>query len=104
METKKYFGEWTSYKDFTEGWNGAESVKEDEVVFAGYFAESYEGSATCYYVRDGKLYGVYESHCSCNGLDTFKPELTSPEAVLMEGHYGTEDDWKLAIKERFSNG
>jgi hypothetical protein len=44
--------------------------------------EDYQGSAIVIFEKDGKLFEVYGSHCSCNGLEgQWEPEETSWEAL-----------------------
>jgi hypothetical protein len=42
---------------------------EDELLFASYGGGSYEGDATVIFEKNGELYEVHGSHCSCNGLE-----------------------------------
>lgn len=52
------------------------------ILFAQYDYQDYEGYAFVLFERDGKLYEVNGSHCSCYGLeDQWCPEETSVEAV-----------------------
>lgn len=87
-----YEGGWSSYEDMTDhenwvNWKGSEAVKENEVIYAVYNQESYEGSAFILFEREGKLFEASESHCSCNGLENFEPEETSWEALAMRPRY-----------------
>ena len=77
QELTTYHGDWSSWeevaKDFAEydedyvKSNGP--VKPDEVLFAGYYNESYSGSAKVIF-RQGELYHeVHSGHCSCYGLE-----------------------------------
>jgi hypothetical protein len=53
-------------------------------VFASYGGGSYEGDAFVLYQRDGKLYEVSGSHCSCYGLESqWSPEETTWAALAM---------------------
>lgn len=62
----------------------------DEVLFAAYEYENYEGNALVLYRNEGKLWRVEGGHCSCHGLEgQWEPEETTEEAVLhqlSEGH------------------
>ena len=73
------------------------------VLLASYGAENYEGSAFVLFERNGKLYEVNGSHCSCFGLseqnysgesDTqWQPEETTVESMrhrLDEGSLGKD--------------
>lgn len=56
--------------------------KVDGVIAALYGQESYEGSAFVLLVKEGKLYEVNGSHCSCYGLEgQWDEEETSIEAL-----------------------
>lgn len=49
-----------------------------EVLLASYTAASYEGDAFVLFRKDGKLYEVNASHCSCYGVEgQWKPEETN---------------------------
>ena len=55
-----------------------------EILFAFYKNEDYLGNAFVLFQRDGKLYEVNGSHCSCFGLEgQWDPEETFVEAILM---------------------
>jgi len=62
------------------------------ILFASYGCESYEGDAFVLFEREGKLFEVNGSHCSCFGLEQqFVPEETTLEALrhrLVEGRMG----------------
>lgn len=55
-----------------------------ELLLAWYGTGSYDGSAFVLYKKDGKLYEVNGSHCSCHGLEEqWQPEETTWEALAM---------------------
>jgi len=55
-----------------------------KIIFAAYTYEDYSGSALVLFMKDGKLYEVNGSHCSCNGLEgQWQPEETFLEALKM---------------------
>lgn len=57
---------------------------EEEILYAGYETPSYEGYALVIYERDGKLYEVTGSHCSCYGLEgQWTPEETTWPALAL---------------------
>lgn len=60
------------------------------ILFAAYENESYEGYALVIFSKDGKLFEVNGSHCSCNGLEgQWSPEETSVDALKMRKYdYG----------------
>ncbi len=52
-------------------------------VYADYETPGYEGNSFVVFVKDGKLYEVNGSHCSCNGLEeSWRPEETSFAALM----------------------
>lgn len=69
-----------------------EPFKGAEVLLASYGTPSYEGYAFVLFRRDGKLYEVNGSHCSCYGLEgQWDPEETTAEALrhrMDEGRLG----------------
>lgn len=82
---------------------GAEVLAGAEVLFASYTDENYEGDAFVLFTRDGKLWEVHGSHCSCYGLSEsdyygssqtqWQPEEVTAEAILHrldKGAWGTE--------------
>ena len=66
--------------------------KEDNninVLLAVYTYEDYDGSAFVLFERNGVLYEVNGSHCSCYGLEEqWAPEETSVEALRHRIHDG----------------
>jgi len=57
---------------------------EEEVLFAAYGGGGYDGTAHVLFTRDGKLYEVNGSHCSCFGLeDQWTPEETTWDAIKL---------------------
>ncbi len=97
MENTVYMNDWA------EG--GKDQMMEDfaidptkldgaEILVASYTYECYEGDAYVLFRRDGKLFEVHGSHCSCYGLeDQWEPEETTREAIvhrLTNGTWGEE--------------
>jgi hypothetical protein len=86
-----------------------------EILFASYTYENYEGDAFVLFRRDGNLYEVNGSHCSCYGLSEcdylgdnrtqWRPEETTIEALLHRlqngeyGFYGIRDELMLLLDE-----
>ena len=93
----QYFGAWNSrenvLQDFFPQYDWEEVQRyplpedfpsDEEILFAWYDCADYSGSALVVYERDGKLFEVNGSHCSCYGLEEqWKPEETSAEALGM---------------------
>ncbi len=65
------------------------------ILFATYGCQDYEGSSWVLFERDGKLFEVNGSHCSCYGLENqFEPEETTLDAIeyrLINGKMGNDD-------------
>lgn len=113
---KKYVGEFKNRagiaQEFQEGTGSryGEDFKiapdfptRKEILYASYECPPYEGYAFVLYERDGKLYEVNGSHCSCFGLEgQWKPEETSWGALAMRtgSHYGTPDEVVAEAKRR----
>lgn len=77
-----------------------------EVLLASYGNECYEGDAFVLFRKNGQLYEVNGSHCSCYGLEgQWDPEETSIEVLehrLTEGELGRhgyyEDSQGFAVE------
>lgn len=104
-------------KTFYEGWDCKEDMARDfnidlkeldgvEVLFAWYTGWCYEGEAAVVFRKDGKLYEVHGSHCSCYGLEgQWEPEETSVEALkyrFENGNFGYFFDQNSELKDAFS--
>ena len=80
---------------------GPDALDGAEVLVASYTYEDYSGDAYVLFKRDGKLWEVHGSHCSCYGLSEsnyygdeaaqtqWQPEETSAEAILHRIEKGT---------------
>lgn len=88
----------------------AEALAGASVIVASYTYEDYSGGAYVLFERDGKLFEVHGSHCSCYGLsessysgDTstqWDPEEADRDAIihrLVNGTWGEEDKIKDAV-------
>lgn len=78
-----------------------EALKDANILFAFYEYEEYSGSAFVLFERNGKLYEVHGSHCSCHGLSEdginggetqWDPEETTIEALKIT----TSDNYVLS--------
>jgi hypothetical protein len=79
----------------------AEEIKTLDIIVAAYNVESYSGDAFVLYRKDGKLYEVNDSHCSCYGLGNWEPDETTKEALLLrfsDYPYGVFDVYKNELK------
>lgn len=82
---------------------GADNPAPDEVVYAGYTYEAYDGSAIVVFVRDGQWFENHDGHCSCYGLENWKPETAMPEAVMKyEGWPGLAEAVQRKVDEMFA--
>lgn len=62
----------------------ADALTGANVLLAWYGYGDYDGSSFVLFEKDGKLFEVNGSHCSCNGLeDQWEPEETSWEALAI---------------------
>lgn len=53
------------------------------ILYASYQTGNYEGDAFVLFERDGKMYEVHGSHCSCYGLEgQWEPEETTEQDIL----------------------
>lgn len=91
-----YLDNFADRADITREFQVDESELADAtVIFAAYTYEDYSGSALVIFQRDGKLFEVHGSHCSCYGLEgQWDPEETSMEALRMRevASYGFSGD------------
>ena len=85
------------FQEFSNSWDELDSDMKKEmencnILFAWYGNGSYDGTAFVLFERDGDLYEVNGSHCSCYGLeDQWDPEMTSVEELehrIREGGLG----------------
>lgn len=86
-----YLGNFTDKEDLMSNFSLSDKDMEGvQIVFAAYENESYEGYALVIFSKDGKLYEVNGSHCSCYGLENqWTPEETSLDALRMRKYsYG----------------
>lgn len=108
LEEKNYLAEsnpFPGHKDDTY-WLGqkatmdkaiaSDDYKGIEVLLASYSAANYSGDAFVLFRRDGKLYEVNASHCSCYGVEgQWEPAETTVEALqhrLDKGRLGSDSN------------
>ena len=79
----------------------ADALDNAKVLLAWYGYGDYCGSSLVIFERDGKLYEVNGSHCSCSGLEEqWKPEETSWAALAKRKFYAKEcEGWSKAEEE-----
>ena len=93
MMVDVYEGSFSSWEDVCREFE--ESIPEpDEVIFAVYDQEMYEGSADVVYRVGERFYWVSGSHCSCYGLEEqFDPEEYSAELLIAALRRGRHFYW-----------
>lgn len=75
-----YFGNFSGFDGMAQGFSAynyettkyeapAGMCAPEQVLFASYGTPSYSGDAVVLFERDGKIFEVRGSHCSCNGLE-----------------------------------
>jgi hypothetical protein len=65
---------------------------DDDILFASYGGGRYDGDAFVLFMRDGHLFEVSGSHCSCFGLEgQWGPEATTWEALAMRSRKSDDD-------------
>ena len=98
-----YYGIFESIEDVSkEFYINQSELDLIEIVYAQYDCENYEGYAHLIFIKDGLLFEVNGSHCSCNGLEgQWYPEETTLNALLARPNVSI--DAKNNLKERFKN-
>lgn len=82
-----FLGAWNSIEDLIGEFNDYDDKDYSkyegiEILLAYYLYEDYEGTAFVLFKKDGVLYEVNGSHCSCYGLEgQWGPEETTVEAL-----------------------
>lgn len=107
-----FFDDWSDKDDIvcSFGWESAKDraritsdLEGAEVLFAAYDCGSYEGDAIVVYRRDGNIFEVHASHCSCYGLeDQWCPEEASIKELKQRPSL---DDYRFdsETREAFDN-
>lgn len=73
-----------------------------QFLVARYDQECYEGSAFVLFRKDGKLYEVHGSHCSCYGLEgQWAPEETDWKALAMRSAAWYWSDLVEVLPQRY---
>lgn len=99
-------------KIYYENFSCIDDVKEEfrisdkdildcEIIYAAYDTPLWEGYAHVIFIKNGKLYEVNGSHCSCYGLEEqWLPEETLLEALLSRPN--VSEFAKANLKKRFA--
>lgn len=87
----EYLTNFSSKEDVLEQYCAPDNALDGVVVYLAWYGYgSYDGESLVIFEKDGKLYEVNGSHCSCNGLEgQWEPEETTWEALNMKklGNY-----------------
>lgn len=88
---KVYFDDFDSKEDMMHQFQiTSEQLDGVEILYACYNG-GYEGNAHVIFRKDGKLYEVNGSHCSCYGLEgQWEPEETTVKALLFRPNVAKE--------------
>ena len=91
-----YLHNWSCKEDVISDFNNDDIYHNQNILFASYGTDNYEGDAFVLYESEGLLYEVNADHCSCYGLEgQFDPRETTLIELrhrLLNGRFGT-DDW-----------
>lgn len=98
-----YLNNFNSNEDILKEYAAPEDALNGATVYLAWYGYgSYSGSSLVIFEKDGQLYEVNGSHCSCTGLeDQWQPEETSWEALKLrkifeEGNYSEYEGEKEA--------
>ena len=101
---RTYFGAFTGSDDIVAEFGiTSRDLDDTQILIADYQCEDFEGVAFVLFRRDGKLYEVHGSHCSCHGLqDQWEPQEATLEALRMRRFtwldQATKQRWKELIE------
>lgn len=86
-----YMCNWTNKEEMMNDFDiSVDDLRGAEILLANYNNCCWEGDAFVLFIRNGKLYEVNGSHCSCYGLEgQWEPEETIKEALLHRINEGT---------------
>lgn len=86
----KYIENFKSVKDIIDAYFAPkDALRGAKILLAWYGYGDFCGSSLVVFEKDGKLFEVNGSHCSCNGLeDQWEPEETNWESLSMRKIYG----------------
>jgi hypothetical protein len=84
---------WQESKDQMAAALASDKWKDLDILLASYGQGSYEGEAFVLFRKEGKLFEVHGSHCSCYGLEgQWEPEETTIESLEHRMAKGTLGD------------
>jgi hypothetical protein len=79
----KYHGSFTCREDIVAIY-GDRVPPEPDIVYACMSEPDYEESLIVVFARDGRLFEIADSHCSCNGWDEDGDTWDAPDEVLVQ--------------------
>jgi hypothetical protein len=85
-----------------------EDLEGINIILADYTYEYYSGNAFVLFEKDGKLYEVNGSHCSCYGLEgqwTYEEVLLEELKNRIESHYdfdGCREEMRKVVNDLIS--
>ena len=96
---KVYFDEFSNEEDMLREFGiTSEQLEGVDVLYASYDRADYEGWANVIFRKEGKLYEVNGSHCSCYGLeDQWEPEETTVKALLSRPNVAKVEKERLEL-------
>ena len=69
-------------------------LKDANLLISVYSIDGWEGNAFVLFEKEGILYEVNGSHCSCYGLEgQWEPSITTWKALAMRQFYGISPDY-----------
>ena len=79
-----YYGDFNSAKNVFDRYSVSDEDQSGvQIIAATYTYEDYSGNSFVVFRKDGKLFEVHGSHCSCNGLEgQWEPHETSFDALM----------------------
>jgi hypothetical protein len=82
---KPYVEGFDSNEDIISNYGATSDALDGTTIFLAWYGYgSYDGQSLVIFEKDGQLYEVNGSHCSCHGLEgQWKPEETSWKALAM---------------------
>ena len=101
MKDKVYVQEFSDNEDIISNYAAPSDALEGATVYLAWYGYgSYDGESLVVFEKNGILYEVNGSHCSCYGLEhQWQPEETSWEALAMRdmGSYSSGEQEAGAI-------
>lgn len=81
----EFIENFSSKEDVISNYTAPADALDGAIIYLAWYGYgSYDGYSLVVFEKDGKLYEVNGSHCSCSGLEgQWQPEETSWEALKM---------------------